>query len=103
MLYRELIPLVKSGSAARPFLLHRITTGRHLKIARAIPILSGVAAVAVAIMTAAPALAGPVNSSALCLCQAVTGNTVWRNRVTGLYVNASRPAARSYLAVIAGR
>ncbi|HEY2129044.1 MAG TPA: hypothetical protein VGH77_17845 [Streptosporangiaceae bacterium] len=54
-------------------------------------------------MTAAPALAGPVNSSALCLCQAVTGNTVWRNRVTGLCVNARRPAARSYLAVIAGR
>ena len=54
-----------------------------MKIARAIPILSGVAAVAVAIMTAASALAGPVNSGALCLCQAVTGNTVWRNRVMG--------------------
>lgn len=61
MLYRDLIPLVKFGSAAGPFLLHRIATGGHLKIARAIPILSGVTAVAVAIMTAAPALAGPVS------------------------------------------
>ncbi len=45
----------------------------------------------------------PVASSALCPCRVVTGNTVWRNRVMGLYVNTSAPAARSYLAVIAGR
>ena len=45
----------------------------------------------------------PVASSALCPCQTITGNTVWRNRVMGLYVNSSAPAARSYLAVIAGR
>ena len=41
--------------------------------------------------------------SALCPCQAVTGNTVWRNRVMGLYVNSASPAERTYLAVIAGR
>ena len=45
----------------------------------------------------------PVSSSGLCPCQVVTGNTVWRNRVMGLYVNAGSPAARSYLAVVAGR
>ena len=44
-----------------------------------------------------------MSSSALCPCKAVTGNTVWRNRVMGLYLNTSSPAARSYLAVIAGR
>jgi hypothetical protein len=45
----------------------------------------------------------PVSSSALCPCQAVTGNTVWRNRVMGLYLNSASPAERTYLAVIAGR
>lgn len=45
----------------------------------------------------------PVSSSSLCPCQVVTGNTVWRNRVMGLYVNSANPADRTYLAVIAGR
>jgi hypothetical protein len=45
----------------------------------------------------------PTGSSALCPCQIVTGNTVWRNRVMGLYVNSASPAERTYLAVIAGR
>ncbi len=45
----------------------------------------------------------PVSSSALCPCQVVTGNTVWRNRVMGLYMNSSAPVARTYLAVIDGR
>lgn len=44
-----------------------------------------------------------VSFSALCPCQVVTGNTVWRNRVMGLYVNSASPAERTYLAVIAGR
>ena len=34
----------------------------------------------------------PTASSALCPCTAVTGNTVWRNRVMGLYVNSASPA-----------
>jgi hypothetical protein len=45
----------------------------------------------------------PTGSSALCPCRMVTGNTVWRNRVMGLYVNSASPAERTYLAVIAGR
>jgi hypothetical protein len=45
----------------------------------------------------------PVSSSALCPCRLATGNTVWRNRVMGLYVNSSAPVARTYLAVIGGR
>jgi hypothetical protein len=45
----------------------------------------------------------PVSSSALCPCKIITGNTVWRNRVMGLYVNSASPAERTYLAVIAGR
>jgi hypothetical protein len=44
----------------------------------------------------------PTGSSALCPCKIVTGNTVWRNRVMGLYVNSASPADRTYLAVIAG-
>jgi len=45
----------------------------------------------------------PVRASALCPCTVITGNTVWRNRVMGLYVNSASPAARTYLAVITGR
>jgi len=33
----------------------------------------------------------PVSSSALCPCQVVTGDTVWRNRAMGLYVNSGDP------------
>jgi hypothetical protein len=40
---------------------------------------------------------------AACPCKIVTGNTVWRNRVMGLYVNSASPADRTYLAVFAGR
>ena len=42
----------------------------------------------------------PTGSSSLCPCKIVTGNTVWRNRVMGLYVNSASPAERTYLAVI---
>ena len=35
--------------------------------------------------------------SALCPCSAVTGNTVWRNRIMGLYVPKSSSATHSYL------
>ena len=45
----------------------------------------------------------PTGSSSLCPCKIITGNTVWRNRVMGLYVNSANPAERTYLAVIAGR
>jgi hypothetical protein len=45
----------------------------------------------------------PTGSSALCPCKIVTGNTVWRNRVMGLYVNSASPADRTYLAIFAGR
>ena len=47
----------------------------------------------------------PVNvgGSALCPCSAVTGNTVWRNRIMGLYVPKSSSATHSYLATVAGR
>ena len=45
----------------------------------------------------------PTGSSSLCPCKIVTGNTVWRNRVMGLYVNSASPAARTYLAVLTGR
>lgn len=44
-----------------------------------------------------------VSSSALCPCKIITGNTVWRNRVMGLYVNSANPADRTYLAIITGR
>lgn len=44
----------------------------------------------------------PTGSSALCPCKIVTGNTVWRNRVMGLYVNSASPADRTYLAVMTG-
>jgi hypothetical protein len=40
----------------------------------------------------------PVAGSPLCPCQLVTGNTVWRNRIMGLYVPGSSPAPHTYLA-----
>ena len=44
----------------------------------------------------------PVNVSAsgLCPCHVITGNTVWRNRVMGLYLPTSSPAPHSYLATV---
>jgi hypothetical protein len=47
----------------------------------------------------------PVNvgASALCPCSAVTGNTVWRNRIMGLYIPKSSSATHSYLATVPAR
>src|SRR5580704_15808810 len=47
----------------------------------------------------------PVNvgGSALCPCSAVTGNTVWRTRIVGLYVPKTSSATHSYLATVATR
>ena len=44
-----------------------------------------------------------VSSSSLCPCEEVTGNTVWRNHVMGLFVPKSSPGANTYLATVAGR
>jgi hypothetical protein len=47
----------------------------------------------------------PVNvgASALCPCTAVSGNTVWRNHIMGLYVPKSSPAPHTYLATVPAR
>ena len=47
----------------------------------------------------------PVNvgASSLCPCNAVTGNTVWRNHIMGAYVPASSPAPYTYLATVPAR
>ena len=47
----------------------------------------------------------PVNvaGSAVCPCQAVTGNTVWRNNIMGLYIPNSSPVPHTYLATVRGR
>jgi hypothetical protein len=44
-----------------------------------------------------------IGGSALCPCTAVTGNTVWRNRIMGLYVPKSSSATHTYLATVAAR
>jgi hypothetical protein len=44
-----------------------------------------------------------VSSSRLCPCDIVTGNTVWRNHIMGLYIPTSSPAPHTYLARIAAR
>ncbi len=44
-----------------------------------------------------------VGASPLCPCNAVTGNTVWRNHVMGLYVPKSSPAAHTYLGTVPAR
>jgi hypothetical protein len=44
-----------------------------------------------------------VSTSPLCPCSIVTGNTVWRNHVMGLYVPTSSPVAHTYLATIPAR
>ena len=41
-----------------------------------------------------------VSASGLCPCAAITGNTVWRNLVMGLYAPASSPAPHTYLAIV---
>ena len=43
-----------------------------------------------------------VAGSAVCPCSAVTGNTVWRNHILGLYVPDSSPVPHSYLAAVRG-
>ncbi len=42
----------------------------------------------------------PVAASPLCPCQVVSGNTVWRNHVMGLFIPASSPAPHTYLATL---
>ena len=44
-----------------------------------------------------------VSASSLCPCATITGNTVWRNRVMGLYVPTSSPAPHTYLAAVPAR
>jgi hypothetical protein len=47
----------------------------------------------------------PVNvaGSALCPCSAVTGNTVWRSHIMGLFLPKSSPVPHSYLAAVRAR
>ena len=47
----------------------------------------------------------PVNvgGSAVCPCSAVTGNTVWRSHIMGLFVPKSSPLPHTYLATVRGR
>ena len=47
----------------------------------------------------------PVNvgGSSLCPCNAVTGNTVWRDRIMGLYIPKNSPAGHTYLATVPAR
>jgi hypothetical protein len=44
-----------------------------------------------------------VGGSGLCPCTAVTGNTVWRNHIMGLYIPKSSSATHTYLATVAAR
>jgi len=44
-----------------------------------------------------------VGASGLCPCSAVTGNTVWRNHIMGLYIPKSSSATHTYLATVAAR
>lgn len=44
-----------------------------------------------------------VGGSGLCPCSAVTGNTVWRNHIMGLFVPNSSPAPHTYLATVRAR
>ena len=47
----------------------------------------------------------PVNvaGSTVCPCSAVTGNTVFRNNIMGLFVPNSSPVPHTYLATVRGR
>ena len=47
----------------------------------------------------------PVNvaGSTVCPCSAVTGNTVWRNNIMGLFVPDSSPVPHTYLATVRAR
>jgi hypothetical protein len=44
-----------------------------------------------------------VGGSGLCPCSAVTGNTVWRNHIMGLFVPNSSPEPHTYLATVRAR
>ena len=44
-----------------------------------------------------------VGGSSLCPCNAVSGNTVWRNHIMGAYIPKSSPSAHTYLATIRAR
>ena len=44
-----------------------------------------------------------VGGSSLCPCNAVSGNTVWRNHIMGAYIPKSSPGAHTYLATIRAR
>jgi hypothetical protein len=44
-----------------------------------------------------------VGGSGLCPCSAITGNTVWRNHIMGLFVPNSSPAPHTYLATVRAR
>jgi hypothetical protein len=44
-----------------------------------------------------------VAGSTVCPCSAVTGNTVWRNHILGLYVPNSSPVPHTYLAAVRAR
>ncbi len=44
-----------------------------------------------------------VSASPLCPCTAVTGNTVWRNHIMGLYIPKDSSATHTYLATIPAR
>ena len=44
-----------------------------------------------------------VAGSTVCPCSAVTGNTVWRNHILGLYVPNSSPLPHTYQATVRGR
>ena len=44
-----------------------------------------------------------VSASSLCPCNVITGNTVWRNHVMGVYIPKSSPVAHTYLATIRAR
>jgi parallel beta-helix repeat protein len=47
----------------------------------------------------------PVTQSLLCSagCSQVTGNTVYQNRVMGIYLQSSSPEVNSYLAIVPRR
>ena len=44
-----------------------------------------------------------VAGSSLCPCNAVSGNTVWRNHIMGAYIPESSPGPHTYLATIRAR
>jgi hypothetical protein len=47
----------------------------------------------------------PVTNSALCSggCSQATGNTVYKNRVMGIYLQSGSPVVNTYLAIVSRR